>query len=150
MKTILNLVSIIFISTLFIFTSCKGKDDPDPTVSFGQKLSGTWKLNNVTLDNSDVTNEFSGFSVNFTSHNDIQGTFTCTNTNDVIFSDGTYVLNGTSSMTLSNGGENINVNLTLSEDGKTLIFSFHNDKTTFTPGRILGITGDYVFELIKQ
>jgi agmatinase len=47
-------------------------------------------------------------------------------------------------------GENIEVNLSLSEDGTVLVFSFRNDETTFAEGRILGLEGDYVFELDKQ
>jgi|AntRauTorckE6833_2_1112554.scaffolds.fasta_scaffold59408_1 hypothetical protein len=151
MRNILNLISIIFIGTLFIFTSCGGEDEPDdPAGTFAEKLKGTWQLNNVTLDNSDVTNDFTGFAVNFVFQGENQGSFTIANANSAIMSEGNFSLIGTSSVNLSNGGENIEVNLSLSEDGTVLVFSFRNDETTFAEGRILGLEGDYVFELDKQ
>jgi len=129
--------------------SCSGDDDvpadpQDPQAAALQKLiSGTWSVNSVTRDGIDVTDDFSGFTLNFTSSG-----FTATNGDTAWEGSGTWSWADAqgNSIQLSNG---ILVQLSFSNDDTRLTLSFTVPTTTFDIGRSQGIAGNYVFILGK-
>lgn len=154
MKTIKNIFTLALLATVLIFPSCGGDGgENEPSISFDEKLNGTWTLTSVTVDGSDVTSDFTGFQISLSSSGPDSGggNYTITNGNSVLFSDGSYSLNGTTNMNLNGGdGSNTNATISLSADEATLTLSFYNPNTTFGGGRVDGAAGDYVFVLSKQ
>jgi hypothetical protein len=147
MKTIKVIILISTLASVLVLASCSGGGDPSPVDTFEQKLIGTWNLNSVKRDGNDVTSEFNGFEISF---NEGADSFSITGGNDIIYSSGSYTLSGTNAMTLSSGGENTSVSLSLSSNERQLTFSFRNNKTIYSGGRNDGVAGDYVFVLDKQ
>jgi len=153
MKTIKALLSIAVVAALTVFSSCGGGDDGGaPSISIDEKLSGNWSLSSVTRDNSDVTGEFSGFSISLSSSgpNSGGGSYSASNGGTLLTS-GSYSLSGTSSISFSESSGSVTYSATssLSNEDKTLTISFYNPTTTFGGGRTEGLAGDYVFVLNK-
>ena len=152
MKTIKALLSIAVVAALTVFSSCGGGDD-DPGLSLDEKLNGTWALSSVTVDNADVTGDFGGFqlSLSYSGPDFGGGNYNITNANNILYSSGGYTLNGTTGMNLNGGdGSYVSVQIALSNDDKTLTFSFYNPTTNFGGGRTAVLEGNYEFVLNKN
>lgn len=150
MKTIKIILLFTVLVAVALFSSCGEGDEPG--ISFDEQMNGTWTISSVTRDGSDVTSEFGGFqlTLSFYGPNTGGGGYTVINANNVLFESGNYTLNGATSMNLNgNDGTNINAQISLSEDGSSLTFSFYNPTTMFGGGRVSGAAGDYVFVLTK-
>ena len=153
MKTIKNIFALALIAFVMVFPSCGGDGGGEPSISFDEKMNGTWTLTSVTLDGTDVTSDFTGFQISLSSSgpNSGGGFYTITNGNNMLYSSGSYSLNGTTNMNLNgDDGSSTSATISLSADGTTLTLSFYNPTTTLGGGRVDGAAGDYVFVLSKQ
>ena len=149
MKYIYKLLPALFI-VLLISCDRDGGDDPGPNAAtFEEKLAGTWSMSSVKIDGSDVSSDFSGFSINF----DANLNYTISN-GGTIFTQtsgswGTSSSNDTGATGFLNGITN-QVTLAFSNENKTLTLSFTVDNSTFgLGGRGDGLGGNYVFVLNK-
>jgi len=145
MKYLNKLLPILFIAVLL---SCdKNKATP---LTVEKKLAGTWSMSSVKIDGSDVSSDYSGFSITFDA-----------NLNYTITNGGTTFTQTSGQIAKSWDGDldqvNVNLNgitnqvtLAFSNDDKTLTLSFSVDNTTFgLGGRGEGLAGSYVFVLNK-
>ena len=147
MKYLYKILPILFVALLI---SCKGGNNPDPIPpTFEEKLAGTWSLSSVKIDGSDVTSDYSGFSITFDAnlnYSIANGGLTFTQTS------GSW---GTASQTDTGAtgylaGITNQVTLAFSNANKTLTLSFTVDNNTFgLGGRVSGLAGNYVFVLNK-
>jgi hypothetical protein len=148
MKTIYKLLPILFIVVLF---SCDGGGngtDPEPA-TFEEKLAGTWSMSSVKIDGSDVSSDYSGFSITFDAslnYTISNGGTTFTQTSGQIPKSWDGDLD---QVTVGLNGITNQVTLALSNENKTLTLSFSVDNNTFGGGRESGIAGNYVFVLNK-
>ena len=126
---------------MLVFTfSCKKKaPEPDEKTIQQGKLSATWSVNEVENDGSDVTDQFTGFTLTINQLN-----YSTQNGGNPWPSSGTYDFKGTDLFTLlrSDGTEIKIEELT----STTLVLSFNY---TSVNGRTLGVTGDFTFSLTK-
>ena len=72
MKYLKYIATVFVVGTLVLFASCGddgGGDGPDPEVKFAHDIiqGGTWSLASVNRDGTDVSSDFSGFTISFTS-----------------------------------------------------------------------------------
>ncbi len=152
MKT--HKISIIyFLSILFLATSCGGDGggdgggDPEPQ-TYEELITGSWTMSSISVDNVDVTSDFTGFSIALTSNGkgSNAGSFSINNANGIIATSGNYSLNSSSGIVL---GDGTSVSISLSNSNKTLTFAFINSNTIFSGGRTEGASGNYTVILNK-
>lgn len=130
-----------------------GGDDPAPpppsAATFEEKLAGTWNVSSVKIDGSDVSSDYSGFSITF----DTNLNYTISNGGTTFTQSsgswGTASSNDTGATGFLDGITN-QVTLVFSNENKTLTLSFIVDNSTFgLGGRGDGLAGSYVFVLNK-
>lgn len=139
-------ISILFLVCLTIISGCKS-DSTDPTPQENQKMllinNGlSWRLGTVTKDGLDVTDQFTGFKLTI-------GNFTYTTINAL---PSAWPTSGTWSFANEAGtmiDRNDGVQITVAVTPTTL-------KLTFSVlglgdgGRINGVDGEYVFDLVPS
>ena len=151
-----ELTSTIGLVVVFLFLiSCKGgSGQKDPEISQDEKINGVWTLYSVDVDGTDVTNNFSGFTITFNSSgpNSYSGNYVIGGGYSLLDPSGNYSLIGTTAMSIKQGlrGGIIEAQISLSDSDKTLTFSFYNPSTTFGGGKTSGVQGQYTFVLKKQ
>lgn len=148
-KTIQYLLLLAFSASLLIFTACgdDGGDGPPEPEKTQQELAteklvgNTWSLQSVTRNSTDVSSDFSGFTITFTSSG-----FTTTNGTGAWESSGTWTWTDAQakSFTLENG---VAVQVEFSNNDTVLTLTFTVEETTFDIGRTTGLAGNYVFVL---
>jgi len=140
-------ISIILIVCLTFSSSCKKSEGDDPTPQTPQEEQKTllinnglsWTLGTVTKDGLDVTDQFTGFKLTI-------GDFTYTTVNAL---PSAWPASGTWSFANEAGtlvDRNDGVQLTVSVSTTSLKLTF--DVTGLGSGRIKGVDGTYVFDLI--
>ena len=150
MKYLYKLLPILFIAVLLSCDESGGGDDPTPEpATFEEKLAGTWSMSSVKIDGSDVSSDYSGFSINFDSNLNYTISNGGTTFTQTVGSWGTSSANDTGATGFLAGITN-QVTLAFSNEDKTLTLSFSVDNTTFgLGGRGEGLAGNYVFVLNK-
>jgi len=142
---LLSVLMVIALSAMVTFmSSCGGGDDPgpgsDPVAENMTKLqSGTWKIQTVTVNSTDQTTLFSGFTIKFNA-----STYTVTNGDPIFPSSGNYSGN-LSHLTLDGGVPTIGYEVTDTSLKMTLTWS----KNTFGSGKAESISGTHVFTMNK-
>ena len=150
MKYLYKLFPVLFVAVLI---SCDGGGgngtDPEPELSFEQKIVGTWNLSSVKIDGSDVSSDYDGFKISFDSN--FNYTITNGGTTFPQTSGGYSIQNSDSNgANISIGGLVNVVTVQFSNDDQTITLSFTVDTTTFgLGGRESGLAGNYVFVLNK-
>ena len=136
MKYLYKLLPILFIAVLLSCDESGGGDDPTPDpepATFEEKLAGTWSLSSVKIDGSDVSSDYSGFSINF----DASLNYTISNGGTTFIqtsgSWGTSSASDTGATGFLDGITN-QVTLAFSNEDKTLTLSFTVDNTTLGLG----------------
>ena len=133
------------------FSGCKSDDpdEPSPEQSQVTKLARQWKAADeqfAKLDNVDVSQFFQGFTLVFNT----QKNYTSTNGNSPIWPEsGTYdfaVANGATNLNqlVRTDGTEINI-IELTENSLKLEFYYNGLPSG---GRTMGISGNYLFELV--
>jgi hypothetical protein len=152
MRKLSSLFVIIFLGSLVIVSSCK-KSTPEPEKSEEEKqidaLSKAWVVNSVTLDGTDVTDDWPGFEVTF-------GNKTYTTANST--NDGVWPNSGSYDFATSNGQPDVNtmlrsgkadpVEILLNVTTTSLGMTFDYD--TSTNGRLKGTDGGWVFSMVAK
>ena len=146
-------LSFTILFSLLLFIGC-GDSNPTPKTNVElalENLAGTWALGSVTrsTEPAPVTDEFQGFVLVM----DGSKTFSTTNGLD-IFPAGTQwdfkgeVTDATGPFEITAGGVDMEVtSLTGTGTGTNLIISF---PYTMPGGRMADLSGNYVFNLVKQ
>lgn len=128
---------------LILFMVACGDDEPGEPEETPQEIAealftGNWSLGTITLDGTDVSNEYQGFTLTVSI-----GTYATTNAGELFPATGTWDWVGDSDAQITTGtGKQITLNTLTST---SLQFSFNK-----TDGNAVdGIPGDYVITLSK-
>lgn len=142
----LRLAITCLLALVALLSSCK-KNDPAPSltaleINSSLITSGSWKIQNVTIDGVDQSTLFTGLTLSFTS-----STFTTSNGNQVWPASGTWsFINAEATKVLRSD----NIEVTLGEISETkLVLSLPWNKTTFTGGRGSSLKGTHTFAFSK-
>jgi len=139
---ITRMLTVMFLLIAFTWlSSCKKDDDPvDPRDLQIKRLTATWNIESVTNDNIDVSGQFTGMTLTIDGLN-----FTTQNGGNPWPTHGTYTFkdNDLNTIIRSDGVEIALVEVT----ANTLILSFNYASIN---GRVQGITGGFIFSMIKQ
>ena len=145
----MSIIKKVFVVSVVLLWAC-GSDDPDPQPTLAElqsevtaKLIGTWNLSGVTRDGLDVQNEFSGFTVTFMS-------------SGYTTSDGYLAWSNNGTWSFQSGSfdkiirkDNVIMLVVFINNDLQLSLSFMLQDSSPTAGKVAGITGNYVFDLIK-
>lgn len=136
-----HIIMLFFVFTTLIFSGCKKGDDPDPAAEKFKQLSGVWRLGTVTNDGLDVTTQYNGFTLTINANK----TFSTTNGNNPWPASGTLEFtNADLDQWLRSDGTEITIQ---NSTASVLVLSM--TQSSITNGRISGVTGQFVFSLIK-
>lgn len=131
---------ILFFALLFT-NACKKKTvEPDARTVQLEKLTSTWKVKNVENDGTDVTSQYTGFTLIID-----QLTYSTQQGGNPWPASGTYDFKG-DDLTKLVRSDNVEVSIDEITD-KTLVLTFNY--STVNGGRVNGITGDFTFSLTK-
>lgn len=140
-KLFLITVFILSLSLVFFLGSCGGSDDIDPKTDTTNKLARTWSAGTVRLDNVDVTiSSYQNFSITFSS----AGTYSTQDGDPIFTGSGTWSFDGDNLNAIILSG--VLVNITINADVTSLVMTFTAPDAALN-GKVLGLSGDYVFEL---
>ena len=118
-----------------------GKDDPNPQAEKLRLLSGTWTIATVDNDGVDVTSQYNGFTLTVTSTK----TYSTTNGHNAWPAGGTFEFQQNDlNQIMRDDGVVVTIE-SATEDQLQLSFQ----QSTLTGGRPKGVTGDFVFSLVK-
>ena len=133
----MSFVVLLIVTTL---AGCKKDEGVDLQEQRIDELSATWQVNNVINDATDVTDQFTGFTLTIEAL-----TFTTQNGGNAWPSSGNYSFaSGTVDKIIRNDG----VEVAIDEITDTsLVLSFQ--VSSLPGGRAAGITGNFTFSLTK-
>lgn len=138
---------VILLSGFFVFTACKKDDDnPDPTPEElqVQKLTGTWIVGTEgsVIRDDFSSNEWEDFTLTMGNK-----TYSTTNTYPTVWpTQGTWDFVGDNPNQIERE-DGLIIDISVTETTLTMTFT-QPDKTS--GGRIAGITGEYIFVLVKK
>ena len=145
MKIVKNIVLAFTLIGIVSLTACGGGDTPapvvDPTQEIIDALTKTWSVSSVTLDNTDVTTDWNGFTLTFDSSKGYSATALNAESILVWPASGSYSFpnaNNTNQILRNDGVEITLSNVT--ETSATLSFQI-----TGRNGRTEGLIGQWVF-----
>lgn len=137
------LLSVLLVAGLMLIESCKDSElTPQETTKAVLISSGGWKVQTVTVDNTDKTSVYSGLAITFT-----ESGFTATNGVPI------WPASGTWSFT-DEAGKNIKLGtgleISIEEASKTkLVLKLNWNNTTLGSGRVTSVGGVNVFSFGK-
>lgn len=140
---------LAFVAFGVIFSACKKDEKPEPTEEEKQldKLAKTWvvatpiQTNAITVEGNDVTTEWAAFTITFTDGNySTSGSAS----SDVWPTSGTWAFADGDVNTLVRG-DGIDVSINVSESTIKMNFNYSS-----SGGRLMGIEGDWEFNLVAQ
>ena len=145
MSIIKNLTILIVLSTVALFTACGGGDTPtpvtDPTQEIIDGLGKTWTISSVTLDNSDVTSDWSGFELTFNTSKGYSASDLSDESVLIWPTIGTYSFPNQNNALLVERNDGVQISISnLTETSATLSFQI-----TGRNGRSEGLIGAWVF-----
>ena len=137
------LLSVLLITGLMLIESCK--DSPLSAVEQTKAIlisSGGWKMQTVTVDNTDKTSVYSGLAITFT-----ETGFTATNGVPIWPVSGTWSFSDETGKNIKLG---TGLEISIEEASKIkLVLKLNWDKTTLGPGRVTSVGGVNVFSFGK-
>ena len=156
MKTrIKYLYFLALMAAVITFSHCGGGDDPEPDEPSAaeeqlNKLSGSWDLVSVSQDGTEVTDDYTGFTLTMggslnSAEDNVNGTYSSTNGGQVFPASGSWAFapaNITSQLILDN---DLTVNYSFSGNNLVLVYTF-----TAPGGRVQVLNGQYRWELSPQ
>lgn len=128
---------------LFAASGCKGDDGPTPEELRLRELTATWSVASVVNDGTDVTNQFTGFTLVASSDQ----TYSTTNGGNPWPSQGTFSL-VPNNLNAFVRDDNVQVNIA-SITETTLSLTFQVSSIRSTVNGVNGITGSFTFNLTK-
>lgn len=134
------LTALILIAVVSLISSC-GK----PPVTEEEKvrnmlMSGTWQIQDVTVDGVNKNSLFNGFTIKF---ND--ATYTTTNGGPIWPASGTWHVSNPTTI-VHNGGDVISIS---SITETSLVLNLEWDQTTLGGGRVESVSGNHTFTFSK-
>lgn len=147
MKTLEYVVSITSIFIIAVLTACGGGDTPVPVTEATEEvieaLSKKWTTKSVTLDNVDVTADWSVFTLTFSQTQNYTASVLSSESILVWPAGGSYTFPNTNNakQILRDDGVQITIS-NITETAATLTFSI-----TGRNGRTDGLIGEWVFEM---
>jgi hypothetical protein len=157
------LLSMILVSGLVFISSCGGGggQDPEPEPTAGDLVlinlvSGTWKVNTVTIDGVDKTSMFTNMTLAFTSNATVNGKPVAFNGNYSPSNGGVVWPSSNNSWTITDQaagktmmrGDGLEVQLT-EVTASSMKMNLAWNKTTFGTGRTGSLKGQHVFTFGK-
>jgi len=135
-----HLACLAIVAISLLINACGSDKESEKDRTNRLLKSTTWKLNRVTIDGVDKTNDYTGMTLKIS-----DGTYTSTNGEPVWPASGTWKLidNTTAER---DGSEAVHIN-GVTETSLTLSLDWQ--KTTLGEGRLSSIKGAYSFEFIK-
>lgn len=128
---------------LFTANGCGGDDSLSPEELRLQELTATWAVASVVNDGSDVTNQFTGFTLVVSTNE----TYSTTNGGNPWPAQGTFSL-VTNNLDAFLRDDNVQINIaSISET--TLSLTFQMSSVRGTANGVDGITGSFTFNLTK-
>ena len=142
-KTMLHfmILPVTLIGIMTLSSSCKNDDDVvDPITEKINELSANWQLGNVTNDNTNVSDQYSGFTLTIDNFN-----FKTQNGGNPWPNFGSYDFKDNDlSVIVRNDG----IEMTIDELTTTfLVLSFRFN--ALPGGRVTGLTGNFTFSLVR-
>jgi len=141
MKRNIKLLSLLALSLIITFSSCKPKDDPSPEEKKIEELSGTWDIVGADVLDQDLT----GVSINFNASNttySVTGLSAFTdanlNHNEVLAASGSFSLNDNQEVVMLDPGGDLTITSINKDNGNaTLSYTAPfpkagDDETTIT------------------
>lgn len=128
---------------LFTASGCKGDDGPTPEELRLQELTATWSVESVVNDGSDVTSQFTRFTLVASSNQ----TYRTTNGGNPWPAQGTFSL-VPNNLNAFVRDDNVQVNIA-SITETTLSLTFQVSSIRSTVNGVNGITGSFTFNLTK-
>jgi len=123
---------------VLVLASCGGDSGPSDTDPVKGILKGTWRVQAVSVDNTDQTMLYNKLTLTFTDAN-----YTTTNGANVWPASGGWTFTDATAKTiLRSDGVIMVVNVATETE---LVLSFHWDNTTIGSGRAKSIEGPHVF-----
>jgi hypothetical protein len=126
-----------------IFSCDNGNTVVNPQDQLKTKLKGTWTIVSATLDNNDITSDFTGFSISFT-----ETGYSISNGGTALPSTGSWAFSGDKTDRIVFDGD-LEVKISFSSNDTKLRLEFTIPDTIYDLGRKEVLGGDYVFELTK-
>ncbi len=142
-------LAAVFVGLLAIAAACK-KDDPKPSVEEAQlqKLIGTWKMGSVTVDGTNVNDQYTNFVL--TIYKDASGTKLVAANGGYAFpavgADSWNFVSGASASKITRLSDNVELTVSVGESTLTLEFTI---TAPAAGGRLNGLEGHFVFVLTK-
>ena len=137
-----HLISGLLLFAAIVITACH--TDPDPTAqetTTAMLIANTWKIQRVTVDNTDQTGSFTGLTLKFT-----ETSYTTTHGNVVWPASGTWTF-------ITEDGQQIKrddgVEIKTEVTDNSLRLTLNWAKTTLNSGRVNAVAGVHVFTFIK-
>ena len=141
-RKMLLVCSILSLSCVLLFFSNCGSNDPNPQELRLNELSATWEVTRVTNDGTDVTNQYTGFTLTAS----VDKTYNTTNGGNPWPAAGTFdFLNDTDVDRLRRSDGTTIIITEVTTTNLTLSLQVNSVR-----GTAAGITGDFTFSLLKQ
>jgi len=144
MKNIKILFSLVLLLSLVAITSCK-KDtpQPDPKQQVIDALGKAWTVNSVTLDNQDVSAEWSGFTISIDNAQNYTATNLSIKSTLVWPPVGSYTFPNIDNPRVISRNDGVLIFVSeLTDTSVQFIFTITN-----TGGRTDGLTGEWIFDM---
>lgn len=144
MKKISLLISITSLVAMLLLASCGGDDETQSETDRVRDIlkSGTWKVQTVSVTNTDQTALYKNLTLTFTDAN-----YTTTNGANVWPASGGWSFTDDTAKTISRSD---GITIAVGEATTTkLVLSFDWGRTTIGPGRAESISGAHVFTFGK-
>jgi hypothetical protein len=140
---------LIMIVSLVVFTGCK-KDEVTPSVEEQQlqKLSGTWKPGSVQVDGTDISSDYTNFKITFFKDGSTTKFATTYPGNAFKTSlDSWSFVAGSQGSKITRTSDNVQIAVQFDQANLVLAFTI---APTPTGGRVSGLSGNFVFRLVKE
>jgi hypothetical protein len=144
-KIAFRALHVVLISSML---SCGGKNDPAPAAANADQqavkaklTSGTWRMQNVTVDGIDQTSVFNGFTIKFT-----ESGFTTTDGGAAWPVSGSWSFSSADA-TVFKRDDGLEVTVDVTDTTLTLTLTW--TKTTLSGGRTTSLKGKNVFSFVK-
>lgn len=131
---------LCFLIIVALAFSCGGDDGPTPLEERLRALTATWSVRSVSNDNTDVTQQYTGFSLTVSGNK----TYTTVNGSNPWPATGTFDITS-ENLDLFRRDDNVEVRIVSITDTE-LVLSFNMSSVR---GTASGITGSFTFNLTK-
>ena len=143
MTAVKGLSLIALVITVLTLESCKDKTTPTASEIISKKLStGAWKVKSVTVDNTDKTDLFKDFTLQYTAT-----TYTTTHGTPVWPASGTWKF-ADEPATVITRDDGLEITIESIKDNE-FIYSLTWTKTTYGAGRGSSVNGVHRFDMVR-